>query len=153
MCHNCTMTIVKRISEELTAAMKARDEVAKRTLRMVKADLMKREAELGRALADEEALAVLASAVKSRRDSIAEYEKAERSELASSEREEVAVIARYLPAQLDEAAARAAIEAIRDELGLTERRQMGELMKAVMQKHRGTIDGKLASTIAREILG
>jgi len=139
--------------EDLKAAMKARDEVAKRTLRMLKSDLGNREVELGRALEDEEALKVLTSAVKTRKDSLAEYEKAGRDDLAADERAELDVLARYLPEQLDDAEAEAAIAKIVAELGATEKKQMGQVMNEVMARHRGEIDGKVASRIAAKLLG
>lgn len=146
------MALQDRILEDLKAAMKAKDEVAKQTLRMLRSDLSKREVELGRELNENEELAVLSSAVKSRKDSVADYEKAGRTDLADAERAEIAVIERYLPAQLSEEEARAAIESLAAELGLHEKRQMGELMKAVMERFRGQIDGKVASRIAGSIL-
>ncbi|HJL18579.1 MAG TPA: GatB/YqeY domain-containing protein [Sandaracinaceae bacterium LLY-WYZ-13_1] len=146
------MALNDRILEDLKAAMKARDEVAKQTLRMLKSELGRKEVELGRALDESEELGVLTSAVKSRKDSIAEYEKAQRPELADAERAEIEVIQRYLPAQMDEAEARAAIESLAKELDVTEKKQMGQLMKAVMERYRGRIDGKVASRIAGSIL-
>jgi len=138
--------------EDLKAAMKARDEVAKRTLRMLKSDLGKREVELGRDLEEDDALKVLTSAVKTRKDSVVEYEKAGRDDLVDDEKAELEVLARYLPEQLDEAAAEAAIAKIIEELGATEKKQMGQVMKEVMARHRGEIDGKLASKLAGKLL-
>lgn len=140
------------ILTDLKKAMKERDEVAKQTLRMVKSELVKREGDLGRALDEAEELSVLTSAVKMRRDAIGEYEKAGREDLAAEERAQIAVIERYLPAQLDEAGAREAIRALAGELGLSSKKEMGALMKAVMERYRGQIDGKLASRLAGEVL-
>jgi len=139
--------------QDLKAAMKAKDEVAKRTLRMLKSDLGNEEVQLGRDLDDDDALKVLTRAVKTRKDSVTEYEKAGRTDLADDEKAELAVLARYLPAQLDEAEAEAAIAAIIAELGATEKKQMGQVMKEVMARHRGEIDGKLASRLAGKLLG
>lgn len=145
--------LAARILEDLKAALRAKDEVSKTTLRMLKSDLSKKEAELGRALSEAEELAVLASAVKSRRDSMAAYAEADRADLVDNEKAEIAVIERYLPKQLDEDEARAAIAALASELGITEKKQMGALMKAVMDRYRGQVDGKLASRIAGSLLG
>ena len=138
--------------EDLKAAMKAKDEVAKLTLRSLKADLLKKAVDLGRDLDESDELALLSSAVKSRRDSVSEYEKAERQDLADAEKAEIAVIGRYLPKQLSEDGARAAIESLAKELGVSEKKQMGQLMKAVMDRYRGQIDGKQASRIAGSLL-
>ena len=131
------MALKDQLLEDLKAAMKAKDEVAKLTLRSLKSDLAKKEVELGRDLDEKEEIALLSSAVKSRRDSVSEYEKAERKDLADAERAEIAVIERYLPAQLDEQEARAAIESLAKELGVSEKKQMGQLMNAVMERYRG----------------
>ncbi|MGE0788363.1 MAG: GatB/YqeY domain-containing protein [Sandaracinaceae bacterium] len=146
------MSLADRILEDLKTALRAKDETTKRTLRMLKSDLGRLEVELGRDLTEDDELKVLAGAVKSRRDSIAAYEEAERNDLADAERDEIAVLERYLPAQLDEAAARDAIAKLAAELGITQKKQMGQLMKAVMEKLRGQVDGKVASRIAGELL-
>lgn len=145
-------TLQDQVTEDLKAAMKARDEVAKRTLRMLKSDLGNKELELGRDLDDEDALKVLTGAVKTRKDSVVEYDKAGRADLVESEQAELEVLAKYLPEPLDEAEAEAAIAKIIEELGATEKKQMGQVMKEVMARHRGEIDGKLASRLAGKLL-
>lgn len=147
------MSLNETVMEDLKTAMKARDEVGKRTLRMLKSELGKKEIDLGRALTDDDALGVLTAQVKARRDSIEAYDGAGRKDLADAEREELVVLERYLPKQLDEAEARAAIEAIAKELGLTSKKEMGRLMKEIMARHKGAIDGKVASKIAGQLLG
>ena len=146
------MALNDQLNADLKTALKAKDEVTKRTLRMLKADLGKKELDLGRALDEAEDLGVITGAVKSRRDSISAYEEGGRQDLADAEREEIAVLERYLPAQLDGEAARAAIEALATKLGVSSKKDMGALMKAVMAEYRGQIDGKLASSIAAQIL-
>lgn len=148
-----TMALKDTILTDLQKAMKAGDQVGKETLRMVRSDLGAKEVELGRALEEAEEIAVLASAVKMRKDALAEYEKAGREDLAAVERGQIEVIQRYLPAQLDEGEAREAIRALAAELGVSSKKEMGKLMKAVMERYRGQIDGKLASRLAGEILG
>lgn len=140
------------IQADLTVAMKAGDDVAKQTLRMLKSEILNKEVALGRPLNADEDMGVLTSAVKMRRDAIAEYEKAGRADLAENERAQIAIVERYLPAQLDEAGARKAIGELAAELGVSSKKEMGKLMKAVMEKYRGQIDGKLASKLAGEIL-
>ena len=76
-----------------------------------------------------------------------------RPELADAERDEIEVLQRYLPKQLDEAEAKAAIEALAKELGVTEKKQMGQLMGEVMKRYRGQIDGKLVNKLAGELIG
>lgn len=146
------MSLQATIQTDLQKAMKTGDEVAKQTLRMVKSELMKREVDLGRPLEEAEEIAVLSSAVKMRNDAVEEYEKAGRKDLADAERAQIAVVQRYLPAQLGEGEAREAIKALAGELGLSSKKEMGKLMKALMERYRGQIDGKLASRLAGEIL-
>lgn len=146
------MALSDRLLDELKDALRAKDEVAKQTLRMLKSDLGRKELDLGRALTEEDELGVVVSAVKSRRDSIAAYADAGREDLADAERAEIAILERFLPTQLDEPAAREAIAALAAELGLREKKQMGQLMKAVMERYRGQIDGKMASRIAGSLL-
>ena len=146
------MSLNDRILDDLKTAMKARDEVGKRTLRSLRSELGKRELELGRPMEPAEELGVLVGAVKSRRDSVEAYEAADRSDLADSERAEIMVIERYLPAALSEEEARTEIAALAEELGVSTRKDMGRLMQAVMGRFRGQIDGKLASRIAASLL-
>lgn len=146
------MTFLERIAADLTQAIKERDELTKETLRMIKADLMQREVGLGRPLDENEALAALTSAVKTRNDSITEYENGGRAELAQREREQISVIRRYLPEPLSEDEARTALRALATELGVSSKKEMGKLMKAAMDRFRGRLDGKLASRLAGELL-
>ena len=146
------MPLQKQILEDLKAAMKAKDVPGRDALRMLKTALTEAELAKGEALTVDEELAVVRRAVKTRRDSLAQYEEAGRQDLADKERAEIVVLEKYLPQQLSEEEARAAIEAIAAELGLTEKKQMGALMQAVMARHRGLIDGKTASAIAASIL-
>ncbi len=146
------MSLQDVILTDLKKAMKERDEVAKTTLRMVRSELTSKEIELGRALTEQDELGVLTSAVKMRKDAIVEYDKAGRDDLASEERAQVEVIQRYLPAQMSDDEARAAIRELATELGATSKKEMGKLMKGVMDRYRGRIDGKVASRLAGEIL-
>ncbi|MGF1467842.1 MAG: GatB/YqeY domain-containing protein [Sandaracinaceae bacterium] len=147
------MTVASRIADDLKAAMKARDEVAKLTLRSLKSELMQKEIELGRPLDDKEEVMVLSAAVKSRRDAIAQYEEGGRPELADNERAEIEVLQRYLPAPLSDDEARAAMASLAAELGATSKKDMGKLMKAFTEAYRGRYEGKAASRLAAEILG
>ncbi|MEM9070602.1 MAG: GatB/YqeY domain-containing protein [Myxococcota bacterium] len=136
---------------DLKAAMKAKDLPTRDALRMLKTSLM--EAEIAKGTLDEATeLEVVMRAVKTRKDSAQQYEEAGRTELAEKERAEIVALERYLPQAMSEEDARTAITAIASELGITEKKQMGQLMKAIMAKHRGVIDGKLASRIAGSIL-
>ncbi|MGB5697842.1 MAG: GatB/YqeY domain-containing protein [Polyangiales bacterium] len=139
------MALLERINADLKKAMLARDDVTRDTLRMIKSELL--------TLDDPDELAVLSRAVKSRRDSIKSYLDGGRQDLADREQAEIEVIERYLPKQLDENEARQAIAAIIQELGLSSKKDLGTVMKEVKVRHAGQIDGRLASSIAGQLLG
>jgi len=139
------MALLERINADLKKAMLARDEVTRDTLRMIKSELL--------TLDKPDELAVLSRAVKSRRDSIKSYVDGGRQDLADKEQAEIDVIERYLPKQLDEIEAREAITAIIEELGLSSKKDLGQVMKEVKTRHPGQIDGRLASSIAGRLLG
>src|SRR5918998_12299 len=97
------MGFIDRISEDLTAAMRSRDTLKLGTLRMTKAALMNREVERGRALDDAESLQVVAALIKQRRDSVEQFEKGGRTDLAEKERAEIGVLETYLPPPVEAA--------------------------------------------------
>jgi uncharacterized protein YqeY len=148
------MTFLDRINEDLKAAMKSRDSDRLSTLRMVKTALKNREIDKMEALTDEEAIKVLQSLVKQRRDSIEQYQKAGRIELAEKEAAEIRVIEEYLPAALDDAAIARVVEETIAETGASSMKEMGAVMKAVMAKLAGqTVDGKAVNQIVKSKLG
>ena len=148
------MSLRERIVSDMTAAMKARDASRTSTLRMVKAAVMNREIEKGGELTDDEMTKTLQSLVKQRRDSVEQYEKAGRAELAEKERAEIAVIEEYLPrAATPEEVERAVAEAVA-EVGATSIKQMGAVMKAAQAKLAGkSADGRVVSEIVKAKLG
>jgi uncharacterized protein YqeY len=132
--------------------MKAQNAIVRDTLRLVTSELKNRRIELGKDLAEADELAVLARCVKQRRDSVEQYEKAGREELAAQERAEIAVIEGYLPAQLGDDEVRAAVQAAIEESGATSMKDMGAVMKVLMAKHKGQIEGKTAQRFVGELL-
>lgn len=150
------MSLKQRIINDLTAAMKARDAARTSTLRMVKTAITNKEIEKGSkdtALADDELMKLLQTLIKQRRDSIEQYEKGGRTELAEKERAEVIVIEGYLPqAASREEIERAVAEAI-TETGGSSMKEMGAVMKATMAKLAGqSFDGKVVSEIVKSKL-
>jgi uncharacterized protein YqeY len=148
------MSLKERIVKDMTAAMKSKQAARLSTLRMVKAAVQNREIEKGGELSDEEVTRTLQSLVKQRRDSVEQYEKAGRAELASKEQDEIAVIEEYLP----RAATREEIEqAVADavaETGATSMKEMGALMKAALARLAGrNADGRVVSEVVKKQLG
>ena len=146
------MTPLETINQDITAAMKAKDAERLSALRMMKTALKNKELERdkGHTLDEAEAIKVLQSLLKQRRDSIEQYTNAGRQELADKEAAEMKIIEEYLPAALDEAALSNIVEATITELGAASPQQMGVVMKAVMAKLAGqTVDGKVVSALVK----
>jgi uncharacterized protein YqeY len=144
------MSLKERIVSDLTSAMKAKDAPRLSALRMVKASVMNREIEKGGELSDEEMTKTLQSLVKQRRDSIEQYEKAGRQELADKESAEIEVIEAYLPqAATREEIEQAVSEAI-SETNASSMRDMGAVMKAAQARLSGrNADGRTVSEIVK----
>jgi uncharacterized protein YqeY len=148
------MTFLERIEQDLKTAMKNKEADRLSTLRMVKTAIKNREIDKMASLSDDEALKVLQSLVKQRRDSIEQYQQAGRAELAEKEAVEIKVIEVYLPAALDEAAIATIVEETIAETGASSAKEMGAVMKAVMAKLTGqTVDGKVVNQLVRAKLG
>ena len=146
--------------EQLTAltkeAMKAGDKRRVGTLRLIQAALKDREIEArgtGKEIGPDDISAVLRKMVKQRQDSIAIYDQAGRDDLASQEREELAIVSEFLPKELGEDAVRAAIAAAITETGAAGPKDMGKLIAAVQAKHAGQMDFGKASGLVKEMLG
>ena len=146
------MSFQDRITEDVKEAMRAGETLRRDTLRMVVSALMNKRIELGRDLTEADELGVLTSAVKSRLDSAEQYDKAGRAELAEKERAEIGVIQGYLPAQLTEDEVTEIVRAKIAELGVTSKKELGRVMKAVMAEHKGAADGKLVSRLAGQLI-
>jgi uncharacterized protein len=140
------MSLKEKIIADLTDAMRAKDAGRLGTLRMVKANLMNRQIEKGGELTDEEVQKALQTLVKQRRDSIEQYEKAGRAELAQKEAEEITHIESYLPQAASPEEIAAAVNAAISETGAATMKDMGTVMKAAMAHLTGkSADGKLVS--------
>ncbi|OLE52375.1 MAG: glutamyl-tRNA amidotransferase [Acidobacteria bacterium 13_1_20CM_3_53_8] len=148
------MSLNEQITSDLTDSMKAKDAARTSTLRMVKAAMKNREIEKGGELSDDEMTKLLQSLVKQRRDSIEQYEKGNRQDLADKERAEIAVIESYLPqAATREEIEKAVGEAIA-ETGASGMREMGAVMKNVQGRLAGrSADNRMISEIVKSRLG
>ncbi|WP_267396817.1 MULTISPECIES: GatB/YqeY domain-containing protein [unclassified Sphingomonas] len=137
-------------------AMKAGDKEARAAISLIQAAIKNRDIELrtGTAPADDDAVVVevLQKMVKQRRESIAMYETGGRQELADAEKAEVAVIERFLPAQMSEAETTAAIEAIKAELGASGMKDMGRVMAELKARHAASLDMSKASGLVKAAL-
>ncbi len=144
------MRFTDRIQKDLTEAMKSKDELRLSVLRMVKSALKNKEIEKIRPLENNEAIQVLQTLVKQRRESIEQFTRGGRSDLAEKETKEIAIIETYLPATPTRAELDQAIEAAIAETGASSPKQMGTVVKAAKMHLEGkTVDGKLLSDRVR----
>jgi uncharacterized protein YqeY len=149
------MTLVERITQELTAAMKSQDAPRTSALRMAKAALKNREIEVRAALDDAEAMRVLQTLVKQREDSIFQFRKANRPELVQKEQAELDVLRAYLPEEASDAEIESAVEKALAETGASTAKDMGKAIKAamaVLQAGGKPPDGKKVSDAVRKRL-
>jgi uncharacterized protein YqeY len=149
-----SVTIKEQISQDLKEAMKAREQVKVDTLRSALSAMKYKENEVGKekVLSNEEELAVIQKQVKQRNDSIAEFTKAGRQELADKEILERDILIKYLPAQKSPDEIKAIVQGIIDGLPV-EGRNAGAVMKAVMPKVKGLADGNVVKQIVSDLLG
>jgi hypothetical protein len=145
-------TLLAKLQDDMKSAMKSGDALTRDTLRLAITDLKKRELDLARELSPDEELAVLHKCVKTREDSVAQYSAAGRKDLSDKEQAEIGVIRRYLPRVLSEDETRTIVQEAIRRLGLTSKKDLGALMKAVLADHKGKIDGKLVQKHASELL-
>jgi uncharacterized protein YqeY len=139
------------IFSDLKSAMKAKNEVELRTLRMVIASIKNKEIEK-KELNEEDVIEILMKEAKNRRDSIDEYLKAKRDDLANAEKEELMVIKRYLPEKMTDDELRKIVLETIEELQINSPSGLGLVMKTVMPKLKGRADGKTVNVIVRELL-
>jgi hypothetical protein len=146
-------TFIDQVTRDIADAMRQKDQTTLAPLRMLKAALMNREVAKGQALTDAEALQVVNSLVKQRRDSIEQFEAGGRQDLADKEKGEIGRLQRYLPPAADEAAIASAIEAAVAETGAAGPKDMGKVMKAVTAKLAGvSVDGRAISEAVKKRL-
>jgi uncharacterized protein YqeY len=143
---------MERLNQDLKQAMKDKAALKLSVIRMVKAALKNEEINLGRPLSDEDELTILTRELKQRRESLHEFEKAGREELASKAREEIEVLSAYMPAQLSEEEVRAVVREAIAATNAASRKEMGKVMGAVMPKVKGRADGTLVQKIVSEEL-
>jgi uncharacterized protein YqeY len=148
------MPLVDEVTTAIADAMRKQDPARLTALRMLKAAFMNRSIEKGRELDDAEARLVVTSLVKQRRDSIEQFTKGGRQDLADKEAAEIRVLESYLPPAADPAAVDRAVAEAVAETGATSPKDMGRVMKAVMAKLAGqNVDGKTVNELVRKQLG
>src|SRR3954466_8902651 len=148
------MSLMERISQDLTAAMRAREQARLGALRMAKAALMNREVEKGRVLDAAEEQQVMIAIIKQRRDWIEQFGKGGREDLAEKEAAEITTLEVYLPPPIDPAEIERAVTEAIAESGASSVKDMGKVMKAVLARRAGrAVDGKTINELVRRKLG
>jgi len=149
------MTLEERLAADLKDAMRSGDETRKLAIRSVKTAITEAKVSGAEAhvLTDQDVLGIIVKQIKQRRDSAVEFAKGGRADLVAREEAEVAVLQVYLPEQLDDAAIRQRAEVVIAELGVTDLKGMGPVMKRLSTELRGQADGQAINRIVRELLG
>jgi uncharacterized protein YqeY len=147
------MSLHDRLSEDLKGAMKAKDQLRTSVIRMIKAAVLNKELELKKNLDDAEMSRVMTTLVKQRQESVEEYQKAKRDDLAGKELQEISIIEGYLPKALSQEEIVQVVESVIRETSATTLKDMGPVMKAVLARLAGQpVDGKQLSDLVRSKL-
>ncbi len=144
------MSLRDRLAEDLKHAMKSKDQLRMDVIRMIKAAILNKEVELKKDLDDAEMSRIMSTLIKQRRESVIQFEKAQRVELAEKERKEITIIEAYLPQAISPQELEHIVSSVISETGAGTLKDMGAVMKAVMARLTGqTIDGKVISDLVR----
>ena len=147
------MSLRDRLTEDLKLAMKARDQLRMDVIRMIKAAVLNKEVEIKKDLDDAEMSRIMTTMIKQRKESVEQYEKGQRAELAAKERQEISIIEGYLPKALSAEELDRTVDAVIRETGASSTKDMGAVMKAVMARVAGQpVDGKHVSDLVRSKL-
>lgn len=147
------MSLRDRLTEDLKLAMKARDQLRMDVIRMIKAAVLNKEVEMKKDLDDAEMSRIMTTMIKQRKESVEQYEKGQRTELAAKERQEISIIEAYLPKALSPDELDRTVDAVIRETGASSAKEMGTVMKAVMARLAGQpVDGKQVSDLVRSKL-
>lgn len=151
--YNCDMSLTERVQKDMVDAMRKKEELRLSTLRMVKAALKNKEIEKRSPLDEKEELQVFSTMIKQRKDSIEQFEKGGRRELAKKEADEIAIIEAYMPKAVSDEEIFATVRATIVEIGSPTMKDMGAVMKSVMAKFGGArVDGKVVSEAVKKEL-
>ena len=147
------MSLRDRLSEDLKLAMKARDQLRMDVIRMIKAAVLNKEVELKKDLDDAEMSRIMTTMIKQRKESVEQYEKGQRAELAAKERQEISIIETYLLKALSPEELAQTVDTVIRESGANSAKDMGAVMKTVMARLAGQpVDGKQVSDLVRSKL-
>lgn len=147
------MDIKQTLLSDIKGAMKARDSLRLNTLRLLSAEIKNKEIDLRRELNNEEVLAQLASQIKKRKEAIGLFEKGGRDDLIDKERQELAILESYLPAQVSEEELRRRVSEVVQSTGAQGMKDLGKVMKVLVAEFKGKADSGFIKDLASGILG
>lgn len=146
------MNFSDRLNNDMKLAMKSQEKFKLSVIRMVRSAIKNIEIDQRRPLTEEEELDVLTREIKQRKDSLQEFEKAGREDLAENLKAEIAILMEYMPQQLSEEEVRAIVLQTIQEVGASSKAEMGKVMSALMPKVKGLADGKLVNQLVQQSL-
>ncbi|MCR8631429.1 MULTISPECIES: GatB/YqeY domain-containing protein [Paenibacillus] len=146
------MSLSERLNEDMKLAMKSQAKFKLSVIRMVRAAIKNIEIDQRKTLDDQEVLDVLSREIKQRRDSLQEFEKAGREDLAETVKAEIDILIEYLPQQLTEEEVKAIVQQTIHEVGASSKADMGKVMGALMPKVKGRADGKIVNQAVQQLL-
>ena len=147
------MSLFKKIQNDMYTAMKAGEKESTNTLRITLAKLKDKQIEKRDVLTEEEVIKIIQTLVKQRKESIELYVQGGRNELADIEKNEIALLKKYLPQMISENDIKNIVETVINEVGATSMSDMGKIMPEVMKRGKGLIDGRIAQRFVQESLG
>ena len=146
------MSLLQRLDEDLKTALRESDKLKLSAIRLVKAEVKNRQIEKGRDLSDEEILSAISTLAKQRRESIEQFSKGGRNDLADQERRELAILQVYMPQQLSPEELDSLILQAIQESAARDEKDMGKVMKVLMPRVKGVSDGKAVNNRVKELL-
>ena len=142
----------EKLMEDLKESMKTKDTVRKNAVQMVRASILQIEKDKGIEVEDEKIIDIIAREVKTKRDALKDFEKAERQDLIDLTNREIEILQEYLPKQLSRDEVKAEVQKIISEIGATSMKDMGAIMKEAKAKMGASAEGKTINEVAKEIL-
>ena len=144
--------LTERIRADLTESMKARTAERTSTLRMLQAAIKNEQINVGHELSDEEAMSVIRKGIKQRQDSVEQYQKGNRPELAAKEQSEIGILKTYMPPELSESDLETGLKEIIASTGAQSKKDMGKVMKEATARYKGRADGRKIQEIIGRLL-
>ena len=143
----------EKLMEDLKESMKNKDTVRKNTVQMVRASILQIEKDKGIEVEDSKIIDIIAKEVKTKKDALKDFEKAERQDLIDLTNREIEVLQEYLPKQLSRDEVKVEVQKIITEIGATSMKDMGAIMKEAKAKMGASVEGKTINEVAKEIMG